>query len=525
MPEHLELPSRYGMRTEQFANLMAHRVAEILLVASNYDAFVLEEGGQLAEAIAREYTTLDVGFGDAPRFTRTANAAQALHALAEQHFDLVLTSARLAGTELYEFGRQAKQVQPGVPIGVLVDHAWDLPRLEGSRQSGAIDWVFLWQGDVDPLLALIKQVEDRRNADHDVLEGGVQTIIVVEDDVRFGSWAEITRQTSGLMAEGLNLTHRLLRLRARPKIILCQSFEEAWETYNRYASNVLGIISDVSYPRGGRVDPTAGIELARRVHEAAVDVPILLQSTDEANRAPAIQAKAAFVHKDSPTLIEDVRRVLMESFGFGDFVFRRPDGTEVGRADGLRQLLPNLERVPDESLVYHVGGNHFSRWLRARTEFALATLLRPQRASDFSSTSQLRAYLIEALSSYLHYIQRHIIIDFRPERFDHFVGMAKIGPGSLGGKGRGLAFMHKLLAKSPFNLPDVELAIPQAVVVASGVFEEFVEANHLRDLVRDRDQLSDQQILDAFRRGRLDHRWRADLATFLETVTEPLAVL
>ena len=528
--QHLELVSRYGMRTEQFADLMARRVTEILLVAAEYDAFVLEEDGQLTELVDQQYRDLDLALRYAPHFTRVQTGAQALGLLARKDFDLVITTARLSDADVSDFGRRVKTVHPDVPVGVLAAHAWELPRLHDLLAAGAVDWIFLWLGDVRSLYALIKQVEDRHNADHDVLQSGVQAIILVEDDVRFYSfylphlYEEVTRQTARLLGEGLNLSHRLLRQRARPRILLARSYEEAWQLFERFRANLLGIISDVSFPREGRLDPDAGIALARAVRASDPDVPILLQSTEETARALASEVRASFLWKLSPTLLDDIRRYLLETFGFGDFVFRLPDGTEVGRAANFRQLLAQLAQAPDASVAFHAERNHFSRWLKARTEFELADLLRPRRLSEFPDSAAMRAYLIAALTGYLREIQRHVITDFAVDFYDEFVAFAKIGSGSLGGKGRGLAFMHKLLAQEKLELPGAEIAIPQTTVLASDVFEEFLDENRLHPRTLGPDRLGDEGIVDAFRRGRFTGERRAQLAKFLRVVTEPIAV-
>jgi hypothetical protein len=528
-PRHA--PARYRVHPEQFADLMQFRVREILLVASEYDAFVLEEGGQLAELVVQEYRNLELNPRYAPQVTRTDNGADALRLLAERPFDLVVTTARLKDVDLPRFGRQVKSAHPELAVGVLAAHAWELPRLEGLRDRGNIDWIFLWQGDVKALFALIKQVEDRRNADHDVLERGVQVVLLVEDDPSFSSfllprlYGEITRQTSLVMKEGLNISHRLLRLRARPKILLAGSYEEALRLHDRYAANILGVISDVAFPRQGRADPEAGFALVAAIRQRDPDVSILLQSAEASARGPSDRLRAAFLDKNSPTLLEQLRRYITDNYGFGQFVFRLPDGKEVGKAADLRELLPRLEKAPDESLEYHARRHHFSRWLLARTEFELAADLRTRKASEFASIAELRHYLCDRLTAYLRDVQRHVISDFDEERFDDFVGFARIGNGSLGGKGRGLAFMHKLLGENRIDPPvDVAVEIPQTVVLAADVFAQYLERNRVHPRVLDPRRLGDGEILDAFRRGRFRRRVRARLATFLEVVRGPLAV-
>lgn len=518
------------MRTEEFSALMKRRVVEILLVASHYDSFVLEEDGQLAELVIEEYRNLDLNLRYAPRFTRAADAASAFALLEERKFDMVVTTPRLADMEVGTFVRLLKENHPDLPIGLLAAHAWELPWLEELRQSGSLDWMLLWQGSVQALLAMIKQVEDRLNADYDILEGGVQAIILVEDEVRFFSaflphiYTELTSQTSRLMSEGLNLSHRLLRIRARPKILLAQSYEEAWDLFERFSGSLLGVITDLGFPRGGVRDDEAGIELVEAIRAVDDDIPILIQSMELDQKERAAAARADFLSKKSPTLYEELRKYILDNFGFGDFVFRLPDGTPVGRAGGMRSMLRSLGEVPDASLVHHAGRNHFSSWFKARTEFELASMIKPRRVTDFSSPSVLREYLINTLTDYLRAVQSHVITEFNSSSFDEFAAFSKIGAGSLGGKGRGLAFMHKILSRSKPKLDNIEIGIPQTVVLASDIFEEFLEINDLRSLVHYSDAMSDQEILDAFRNGGFPPGLRPELGAFLETVGEPLAI-
>ena len=530
MPEPAETRAHPVKRPEPFSDLMGYRVAEILLVASDYDAFILEEDGQLTELMFQAFHHLEGNRGEAPRFTSARSGREALALLGQRSFDLLVTTARLPDLSIQELGFQAKATCPGLPVGVLATHNWETPLLDGLRASGAVDWVFLWLGDVKALFAMIKQHEDQRNAGHDVLAGGVQAIIVVEDEIRFFSfflphiYAEVTHQTARLMAEGLNLSHRLLRLRARPKILLAQTFEEAWDLVERYGENLLGILSDVSFPQGGRLEPEAGIRLAARVRQRDPDLPVLLMSTDSAHGPEAERAGAVFLAKEAPGFLDAVRAFMGDNFGFGDFIFRLPDRTPVGRASDLRHLLAEVERVPDASLAYHSDHNHFSKWYAARTEFALAAAVKPMSLAQFPSVAELRADLRQRLQTYIRELQAHVITDFQPETYDAFVAFAKIGKGSLGGKGRGLAFLQKVLARETFDLPGVALALPRTLVLASDLFEAFLEKNGLWKLVHSSPGLTDQEVLDAFRRGRFERALRAQLARFLEVVRQPLAV-
>ncbi len=518
------------MHTEEFSALMQHRIIAILLVASHYDAFILEEDGQLTELVIEEYRNLDLNLRFAPRFYRAASAAEALEMIEGRGFDMVITTPRLPDMPISDFVHKVKEHHSDLPVGLIAAHAWELPWLEDVRAAGELDWTFLWQGNVQALLAMIKQVEDRRNAEHDILVGGVQAIILVEDEPRFYSvylphfYTEITTQTGRLMSEGINLSHRLLRIRARPKILLAQSYEEAWELYERYAGNILGIVTDVSFPRGGALDSHAGIDLAVEVRDLDEDLPILVQSADDEHREEAYAVGAEFMSKRSPHLLEDLREYILDHFGFGDFIFKLPDGSEIARAGGMRSLLHYLAEVPEESLVYHASRNHFSAWLKARTEFELATMLRPRKVSEFPSPSDLRAYLIATITGYLREIHLHVITEFDGERYSDFTAFAKIGSGSLGGKGRGLAFMHKLLAREELDSEQVEMTIPQTLVLASDIFEEFLEENRLRGFVTRSSSMKDQQILDYVRRARFPHALRSDLGALLEKVCDPIAV-
>ena len=532
MYDELGLTTRYGMRIEEFRNLMEFRVQEILLVASQYDTFVLEEDGQLTELLLEEYRSLALNLRYTPHFSPATTGAEALRLIreGERPFDMVVVSPRLHDTDVGQFTRQVKSIDPEMSVCVLAAHAWHLPDLDDLRRSGDVDFLFLWQGDVKSLLAMIKQVEDQRNAGHDVLEGGVQAIILVEDEVRYYStylhhiYTAVTLQTGRLMAEGLNLSHRLLRIRARPKILLAQNYEEAWRLFERYRSNLLGMISDVGFPCGGVMTEDAGIELARRIREQVPDLPILLQSADKSHRAASLEIGSGFLYKRSPHMLDELRQFIIDQFGFGDFVFRYPDGREISRASDLRGMIRALQEAPEESIKFHAERNHFSAWLKARTEFELASKIRPRGVEDFDSIQKLKQWLIATMTGHLRQMQRRVMVDFRGEEFDEYVAFAKIGAGSLGGKGRGLAFVQRLLSEERIDIPGVEIDIPQTVVLASDVFEEFLMENGLRRLPREVSSLADDEILRRFRQSRFNRQRRSTLAAFLQKCTEPLAV-
>ena len=336
---------------------------------------------------------------------------------------------------------------PDLPVVLLIASNWELARISEQRDKLNVDGVYVWHGDTKIFLAIVKCLEDRWNAEHDAQVADVGTIILVEDSVRFRSsllpimYTELVKQTRAVMADGVNRMHKLLRMRARPKILVAETFEEGMKLYRRFHKHLFGVIADVSFPRNGKQDRRAGIDFITQVKADYPDTPALLQSSDQANRSLAEAIGAHFLHKRSTTLLEDVREFMLHNFGFGDFVFRAPDGREVGRARDLRTMTHVLARVPAESLEYHARRNHFSNWLRARTEFTLARRLRPRRVSEFDDLEALRQYLITMFSQVLRTNRRGMIEDFSRDRFDASSRFARIGGGSLGGKARGLAFV------------------------------------------------------------------------------------
>ena len=515
-------------RLKRLPHLMRRRVEEILLVSSVYDAFSLEEDGLLTEAIYSEYT--DLGLTHAPNVTRVSTGEAALAALREDHFDLVITMLRLGDMDVFRFSQAVRHYAPDLPIVLLIGSNWELARVTQQRHKLSVDGIYVWHGDTKIFLAIIKTLEDRWNAEHDARVAGVATIILVEDSVRFRSsllpiiYTELVKQTRAVMADGINRMHKLLRMRARPKVLVAETYEEGMELYNRFQKYLFGVIADVSFPRGGKQDPRAGIDFIQHVKAAYPDTPALLQSSDPANRVLAEAIGAQFLHKRSATLLEDVRGFMLNNFGFGDFVFRLPDGREVGRASDLRSMVRALAEVPAEAVEYHARRNHFSNWLRARTEFALARRLRPRRASDFRDVESLRRYLIAAFMQAVRGNRRGMIEDFSRDRFDAGSRFARIGGGSLGGKARGLAFVDALLAGTELEreLGGVDIHVPRSVVIGTDVFDEFLESNRLRlAALRTND---DQWLTWAFLTAKLPDPVVRDLQVYLECVQQPIAV-
>jgi hypothetical protein len=527
--DHARHPDDFGSAFAGFHQLLPHRVQDLLLVCSLYESFILEEDGLLADLITSEY--LELNLSHAPRVSRASTGREALDLIARHPFDLVITMSRLSGWDVQKFAEAVKELRPELPVIVLADEPRELARYGDHRpHRGPIDQIFVWHGDAKILLAIIKYVEDWLNAEHDTRVGNVRVIILIENSVRFYSsylpliYTELMKQTQVLMAEGINRVQKLLRMRARPKILLAENFEDAWELYTRYSDYLLGIISDVRFPWNGVLDASAGVEFIQRVKVKTPHMPVLLQSSEAENQAKAAALGACFVHKKSRTLLQDVRHFIQSNLGFGDFVFRMLDGTEVGRAGDLRTLVEVLAQVPEASILFHAGSNHFSNWLMARTEFELAARIRPRTIADFASAAELRRYLIETLTEFDERSQTGIISDFSRHKFSTATAFTRIGGGSIGGKARGLAFISALLKRQNVrnSFPRVRIAVPNSAAIGTDVFDAFLEENHLLELVA-RDA-ADEQIAQTFLEAKLPALIHSDLAAFLSSVRYPLAV-
>ncbi|MFN2115507.1 MAG: PEP/pyruvate-binding domain-containing protein, partial [Anaerolineae bacterium] len=524
-----ELVESYDAQAAKLQTVQAGRVRDILLVASLYDSFTLSEGKHLTELIFGEYYSLSLS--SSPRITRVSTRGKALQLLAERDFDLVITMSQVADMSATEFGQSAKDLQPDLPVFLLAYTMHELAALEGGAVTiPGIDRAFLWRGDVRLFLTIIKLVEDMINVDHDTEEAGVRTLILVEDNVAFYSsylpllLSELVKQTQSLITEEVNLGQRMLRRRLRPKIMLATTYEEAWELYERYKDTVLAVMSDVRFPRGGEVDSEAGLRLLQRVRDRDARLPLLLQSSERRFDEEAAELHAGFIDKQSPTLLHDVRAFMLDSLGFGDFVFRLPDGTEVARAKDVQGMVDVIETVPDEALRYHGHRHDFSNWLMARTEFATAETLRRLQVSDFESIEEMRAFLVETLGSVQAERRRGQVEDFDAESFGPDTAFVRIGSGSLGGKGRGLAFMHELLSRGNVgeDLEDVEVFVPHSAVIGTDVFDRFMDVGDLREFaLREQD---DRAILERFMSEDLPPDTVADLRAYLDVVREPIAV-
>jgi len=509
-----------------FETLIRFRVRKVLLVASLYDAFTLEEGGRLTELLLSEYRELNLS--EAPHLTRATSGVEALELIEAQPFDLVLTMTRIGDMDTIQMAHRAKAMRPDLPVFVLGYNVRELERITALPEC-PIDRVFIWTGDVRILIAIIKQVEDQRNVEWDTRHGDVRTVLLIEDSVRFYSsylplvYTAVMGQTHELMASGINLSQKLLRMRARPKILFATTFEEAWSLYDTYRDYMLGVISDARFPWGGQHREDAGVEFIRRLKDDDPHMPAVIQSSDPAVAAASGSVDAEFIRKDSPSLLHDLEDFMREHFGFGDFVFRMPDGDEIGRAQDLGSMARMLERIPDLSLQHHAAQDHFSNWLRARTEFTLAKLIKPRKASEFANSVEMRNYLVESFRWYRKELRRGVVYDFSPRNFESG-SFARIGTGSLGGKARGLAFMNHIIDRYGIRerFENMDIGVPPTAVVATDVFDAFLDQNDLRRKVIAAD--NDQEVIDACLAAKLPPEIYDDLEFFLDEVRYPLAV-
>ncbi|MFP4048937.1 MAG: PEP/pyruvate-binding domain-containing protein [Desulfovermiculus sp.] len=513
-----------------FHELMARKIREILLVSTPYDAWIMEQDCCLSERIINEYRGLNLSHP--PRLTWTATAEDTLRKLKEKKFDLVITMPRLADMDAFVLGQKIKQQAPDLPV-VLFSHS-SIPSREcviSKTRPPGIDRIFVWTGSTDLLLAVIKSTEDAMNVDADTEYGGIRVILFVEDSPIYLSsllpifYKELVIQTQEIMEEGLNEEHRLLTMRARPKILVAEDYEEAISLYRKYERYILGVISDVRFPKQCHLQDDAGIQFLRQVKKDHFDIPLILGSSEPSNAALAKTIPADFVDKNSPSLHDDIRTFFKHRLGFGDFVFKMPDGREIARASNLRTLEKLFATIPDESFVQHCNNNDFSRWLFARTEVELASKVRPLRHGDFEDVESHRQFLLEAIRARRRERQRGVVVDFDPESFDPDTDFLKLGKGSLGGKARGLAFLTTLLRQDPdafSEFEDIRIYVPQTLVLTTDAFEEFVLLNSLSDLATT--DLPDEQIAHHFVQGTFPAWVHENLRAYLEKVRYPLAV-
>ena len=516
---------------EAFETLMPYRVQDILLVSSLYDSFILREDGRLNELLIGE--SYELNLQHVPRITHVKTGAEALAlARSDSRFNLIVTNLELEDMNAAELATEVKRSGLDASVVVLAYDYSEVKNFVSRTPHSPIERIFLWQGNARILISIIKYIEDKMNVEHDTNAMNVPVMLVVEDNIRYYSsflpviYTELISQARRLISEGLNVAHKLVRMRARPKILLASDFESAAALALRYRQNLLGVVLDVEFPRRGQIMSEAGFELARLIRSVVPDVPIVLQSGKPEFMDKAYAEEFSFLQKRSPTLLGDLRNWLIDQVGFGDFIFRLPDRkTEVARASNLNELEQALRTVPAESISYHAGRNHFSHWLTARTEFAVAQKLRPRKVSDFASIEVLRRDLIEAITSYRREQSQTLVGDFNPEIFQpQDTYFLRIGDGSLGGKARGLAFARHLLQPKhmPRSFAGVRICVPRTVVLATDTFDRFIAENNLHDFAMRCS--SDAEIVERFLAAPLPVDIQQYLRAFLEKVTFPLAV-
>ena len=516
------------LRDTPFARLMTKRIYNVLLIATRYDAFTLEDDGRVDELIFNEYTSLSLRYP--PRFTRVTDEEAALAELENHNYELVIVMPNMAGRDIFAAAASIKERYPDLPIVVLTPFSREVRERIAQADLTAIDYVFAWLGNPELLLAIIKLIEDKWNADDDLAEVGVQSILLVEDSVRFYSSALphlyriVLEQSREFSKEALNEHLKTLRMRGRPKIMLARSFEEAMQVLDSYGDNLLGIVSDMSFMRNGEKDALAGYALAKMVKERDAHLPFILESSEAGNADYAKRLGVPFIHKNSKTYPQDLRQIIMDQFGFGDFIIRDPQtGKEILRITNLKDLQQNLYNIPDEALRNHLSHNHFSRFFYSRAMFPPAELLKRVDVSEYAEMDEARRFIFDIIVEYRRIKNSGVVAEYRKDRFDAYSNFARIGNGSLGGKGRGLAFMGTLVAGHP-RLDDDRICvnIPRTVVICTDIFDEFMERNGLYPIALS--DSSDAEILAAFERGVLPEALLDDLLALFDVVAHPIAV-
>ena len=514
---------------QSFHELMQRRVGRILLVSSLYDSFIMSEEGHLQETLLGHFIGLNLS--QIPDLVQVASAAEALDRLKVDHrFDLIISSVHAGDANAAQLAGSVRQGGYQIPVIALAYTSRELHEFVTDRDTSDLERIFLWQGDVRIFMAMVMYLEDRLNVAQDTGVGGVPLILVVEDNIRFYSsflpsiYAEIFRHTARLLSGDLNASQRMMRMRARPKILLCDTYEEAWAFFERYRGEVLGIVSDIEFPHGGRLDPRAGLELCTKMKAALPGIRLVLQSSKPENRRQAEELGASFLLKGSPVLLSELRRILVDRFGFGDFVFRDRERAELARAKDLRSLAKGIEGIPAESLVYHAEHGHLSNWLKSRTEFALAERLDPENLGPFDDPEKLRQDVLDKIGAFRLERHRTLIKNFDRKGFETSVTITRIGAGSLGGKARGVAFANRILRRARIEerFSDVDIFVPPSVVLGTETFDEFMEFEGLRDFAIG--PYSDQVITDRFMDAPIPRKRVSDLMAFLERVRYPLAV-
>lgn len=509
-----------------FHDLMQFKVQEILLISSLYDAFIMEEDGSIATRLINEYQGLNLS--KPPKITRVSSAFEALELISQKTFDMVITMPFLGGMDAFSLGTAIKKIQPDLPV-ILVNHNTHLTFPDKIDRTG-VDNVFIWCCEADLLLAIIKNVEDHRNVAMDTKTAMVRVIIYVEDSPLYRSltlpliYSEVVRQTQSVLDESLNERHRLLRMRARPKILLAKNYEEAQRLYEIYKPYVFTIISDATFRRDGRDDEMAGFDFLSSIRKEMHNVPLLMMSTEYKNRAQAERIPAVFVDKNSTSLRDELHNFFLSNLGFGDFIFRMPDGTVIGQASNLAEFENQLKVIPEASLKYHNERNHFSNWAMSRAEVILARKLHSDVVPNRDTLENIRTDLLDKVHSLRRLRQKGVVVKFSADTYDpDIMDFVKIGMGSMGGKARGLAFMWACLQDVHRDHSILEkhvISIPKTCVITTDGFDAFIAENNLHFSKF----MDDEQVTDIFLDAALPAWLRQELQAFLQKTPHPLSV-
>ena len=524
-----QLLNQLYLKDTSFVNLMTRRIFNVLLIANPYDVFMLEDDGRIDEKLFNEYAALSLRYP--PRFTQVSTETEAWGELHRNSFDLIIVMPGTDNSDTFDIARGIKHRFQHIPLVVLTPFSHGITARIEHEDLSDFEYVFCWLGNTDLLLSIIKLIEDKMNIDHDIEEGGVQQIILVEDNIRFYSsvlpelYKFVLQQSMEFATEALNEHQRTLRMRGRPKIVLARTYEEATTLYDRHPNNVLGVITDARYPRGGVVDPQAGVQLLAELRKRDPFLPLILESAESENALQAKAYNADFIDKNSKKMAVDLREVVKQRFGFGDFIFRDPQThQEVMRAHNLKEMQSAILSVPAESLLYHITRNHVSRWLRSRAMFPAAEFVKQLSWEELQDIDAHRRAIFEAIVDYRRMKNQGVVAVFRRDRFDRYSNFARIGEGSLGGKGRGLAFIDNIVKHHPElnQFDNATVMIPKTVVLCTDLFEEFMDHNNLYQLALS--DADDAVILDAFRRATLPASLEGDILTFIEATSSPIAV-
>lgn len=524
------LSQNFYFNDTPFINLMKKRIYHVLLISSVYDAFMLEEDGRIDEQIFHEYTSLNLRYP--PQFIQVTNEEEAMKTLRKEKIDLVITMLSAEKQSTFDLAKKIKTNYKSIPIVILTPFSREVTLKLEKLDLRSIDYIFSWLGNADILMAIIKLIEDKMNVDNDVEQVGVQTIILVEDNIRFYSsylpimYKIIFNQSISFVNEGLNEHQRMMRMRGRPKILLATNYDDAFGFYKKYKKNLLGLISDMKYPRNGKIDPLSGIKLCSIIKKDNPYTPLLIQSSDFQNAHLAKELRVGFLDKNSKTLTFDLREFIKEYFAFGDFVFKDPNlGIVVGRAHDLKDVQGKIHSIPANSLRYHINRNHFSKWLRARALFPLAELFSYFSSDDFNDISEVQDFIYNAISQFRMSKARGVISSFNRNNFDQYFSISRIGQGSIGGKARGLAFLDSLIKRNNlYNYFDkVEINIPKTVVIGTDIFDEFMESNKLYKIALS-DGKTDDEILQKFLNSNLPEHTHSDIYTIASSIDGPLAI-